>query len=648
MTMATLTRREAPMLRMLADRLRPKPRTRPSVWVEANVSLSDEQSAARPGPFRCDYLPFQRALHDAEFDNPLKAGVIGMKCAQIGWTQTRMNLHAYKAVHEPGPRLYVVDKEEKAKQFGTSGFKPMVERVRSLRDSVQASTDEGRRQTMTSIAYLGGRLDITTAGSEITSIPYIDCDLDEYEASMKALPAGRGDLFTSSLNRTRMFRHRSRINVFGHPRWYDEGIHLLYTTISDQRRWVFDCPHCGQPVFPLWEHVRFGRIADETTGRPDPASAVLHCPHCGEPITDAQRARALWPKDISAEGTGRFLSELPDDVAFSRPYIGLWVVRLCDPRITVQQLADEWCHCKSESKRMDFLNKTQGEPAREVTAVVRVGDIAKCFDKSTTLAPGGPRGVRVATIGIDVQRPRGQRNSGLLNQHIFYVSLVGWAGNGFGYCTALDRFQGTWEVLEEYITGAVVRIDAGGGEGQVVPSLVSIDAGDDNSEVLDFCRREIWSRRGPSRIRLSALNYRPHIKFDSPIQDPGEKKKTHPTRTDVGTLDYWYLNRHIFVDRAIRRLTERRMVFLCPEPSDFREQITANMLVPVKSQHGMASDTEEWFKPKEKRDDWLQCLAFCEAGALIHCRLDNIMDDATDERPVFRAPSFGEHRGYHR
>lgn len=641
-----LTRQDGEMLLRLAAKIRPKPRVRPSEWVEANISLSSEQSAAQPGRFRCNYLPFQRDLHDVTFDHSLKAGLIFLKCTQIGATQTRMNLHAYMAVHEPAPRLYVVDKEEKSKTFGNDMLRPLFERHALLRESVAARTEEGGRQTMMSIAYAGGKVDITTGAAEITSIPYQEVDLDEYEAASEALPEKVGDLFTSAINRTRMFRHRGRVNVFGHPRWYDAGLHRLYVTLSDQQRWVFDCPHCKAPVFPQFhETVHFARIADERTGRPDPSSAELRCPECSRPISDVERGRAVWsPRD---GGSGRFESELPAAEAFARPYAGRWVVRLCDPRVSVRSLAEEWVTRTTERERMDWTNKTDGSPYRSVTAVVRTSEIAKCFQQPGTPAPGGDKGVRFVTAGIDVQRPRGQRESGVLNQHIFYVSVIGWAANGMAYCTRLDRFQSGWDHLEEYLRTAVVSIDGGSGVGKMGLSLCTIDAGDATSEVLEFCRRLIWSNIEPRPVRMLAVNYRPHIKVDSPIVDPGDKKKAHPTRTDVNPLDYQYLNRHVFVDRGIRRLTERRIAFLCPEPDDFREHVASNILVPVKREHAMGHDADEWEKAKDKRDDWLQCLVFNEVGAAFRMRLDLMDMDtaaASSKAPMMLAPNFEANR----
>jgi hypothetical protein len=629
-----LSAHDAGMLEAFARAIEPRELVRPSEWVAANVELKPEKTA-RPGPFNPDMLPFSREIIDCDFDLPHKQGVIGIKPAQVGWSTARIMAMASRAVNDPTNVLYVTTDQVKANQVAYEDFGQQVKDVAAVAATMEAALDEGRRSLMVEIPVVGGKFTFVGAGSEnrVIGSAFGHVELDEFEAASEAMPSNRGDLFVSAKNRTWTYRHRSRINAYGHPRLWGQGLHKLFIEMSDQARWVFDCPHCKAAVFPCLDQVRYrqtlassGVMADgfSPTGGMDPRSAYLECPACSAEITDDQRAAAVWPARMGTGGSGRFESPLAPEDAARRPFAGRWVTRLCDPSATVVGLCLELASCGSEQALMDCVNKTWGEPRRQSRVVVRIEDVAACIQRTNVIRLPAPEtgGVAFITVGGDVQAPR--------DNPTLYVAAVAWLYSGIGHVIALERFSG-YNAYLSWLPAAEWPIDGPDQDGRVnVRRVIGVradllDVGYATSQTLETQRVPLWSaaNMGAPIIRLAG-KYVAEAKADNPAYLAPERKRAHPTRPELGLANYWYLHRHTWVDRGMRRIQQKRWVVLCDEPPGFRQHLTANTLQPVESPHGLAPDREEWMKPREFRDDWAQALFYAEAAAAIACGLDRL------------------------
>lgn len=632
-----------------ADALEPPDRSPPSVWAEKRVVLSSDQ-AARVGRLSSDFKPFTRDVQDALYFEPQKLGTIGVKHAQSGWTQTLLNELACLQMRDPGPMLVLAPTKDKAKEYCYNRLHPIVRDSARIYEIVDRGS-KGKYSVGYGVDFPGGNVKFGWASSENSVIgsPFRCAYIDDAEACIDEYPAGKGDLFVSAETRLRTFKGGGgrRMCINGHPRFEHEGLHKLWETKSDRRIWSIDCPvwagGCGG-VFPMhWRHVKYGKMGDD--GRPDPKSATLNCPHCDRALSDDERARELWPSrerrisryadlvpELPAYGSGRFVSELEDDVAREREYIGLQITILCDPDVSLVSVAKK-LHEAGDDKatRMDLLNKEIG------VAAPRHGEVAGSIsdalvDELRSLAGerGGhlvvPEDAVYLTCGVDVQKgPTGEAGPPGL-----YVVTVAWASSGMGYIVDARTAVGFDWLLRMYLPTFAVRRAISGEILSFGGSWCGIDAGYRNTYVLEHCRERIYAAaegagQGQS-IRLLAIRYvNKMVDSDRTVCDAPNDKRAHPTRPELGLVDYVYAHRHSWVDRTHRRLIDKKYRMLCPEPAVWRIHLNANFLGPVRKQHDhWEPDRLEWDKAKQVRDDYARCLDYAEMTASVKMGLDSI------------------------
>ena len=618
--------------------------------------------AEQPGPLDADWQPFGRAVLDSMWGpaNARFRGLIMEKPSQVGATTMLTIDLVQDQLAEAGSTLYVLENEDKSREGYERYLRPLTKKmdeVRQVQRTLEKGSagEKGKRDRVMQMQFPNGILDIGHAGSESTFIglPRRRVVLDEFEASSDNYPAKAGDLWTSANSRVKTYRTRGRVDAFGHPRLRNHGLDLLYRTISTCERWVIDCPHegCGQTVALLWKHVHYRKF-DEKTERPDPASAYFRCPHCKGEITDQQRARSLWPagRGPYGGGTGRFESELSPEECARREWRGLAVTRLCDPRVTVASLAAGLAVAekRGDAAVLEWFNKEEGEPYEAKHATPIDGRI---LDEITVSSMGGdgeglwldalaskivvPNDVRFVTVGVDVQAPA--------DNPTLYVWASAWGANGMRYVVLLERVAG-WTYYQRTM---LAKLGVRRSDGRVLGvKAAAVDAGYLTGSVLDRTRETVVSAVNGAVVDQIAVKYVPHLKADSPLQEAPERKRQHPTRPDMGPVPYFYAHRHTWVDRFMRRLREKRAAVLCRVPEDWREHLTANILRPVKKEHGYQADAMEWERVKEFRDDWAMAGGYDEIGAALRCDLDRI-DTTADPFAVdrggmgFSVPGFG-------
>ncbi len=621
---ASMPASDATLLESMAARLAPRERVRPSEWAEQNVTLSSEQTE-RPGAFRCDYLPFTRALHDRLWEHPEKRGEIWIKPAQIGASRVQFNKVACDADTDPGRSLYIAESDPKVKKFASEELLPTLRKVGGGRvgDAIEREAAQGRRLIMLSIPLPGGQIDLASAGTESSTVgvAYRRVYIDEFEMSTKALPKGAGDLWQSARKRTTTYRFTGRESCFGHPRLMDAGIHEKWCNLSDMGSWGFDCPHaeCGGFVAPRWRMVRY-RLIRESDGRPDPSSAWLSCPHCGREITNEQRARALWPglgeTGGRDGGSGRVESELSAEEAARREYIGIWITGLCVPHRTVESLArakDEAERSGREQAIMDWWNKDEGEPFQQLGNT----DITEESLRACDLTLEGevlPEDIEFVTVGGDVQAPKDSPS--------LYICAKAWARSGLQYAVGYWRITGhsTFAAYHSLLQSKRWRTRDGRELGVLADCL---DCGYATDQVMDQGRVPLYSPGG-AMIRRMVVKYEPKMAADLAMRMAPDGKRLKPGRPDLGPIDYRYLHRNTWVDREIQAIIQKRLKVCCARPEGWLAHMTANVLRPVQTLHGQEPDRMEWAKPKEYRDDWLQSGAYATVAAVAHGELETI------------------------
>ena len=638
----------------LARLIRPVEGRRPSEWTEENVVLTDAQSPASPGPFNCGFRPWTRAVHDVQHDNPGKRGCITVKPAQCGHTQSVMNRLAYLCTTRPGPMLYLIGDQENSKHYAATYFNPTVKGVPELA-ALFEDIGEDDRQLLQQKPFLGGRVDFAGGGSpgKVSSRPYRMVFVDELENVYDNFPKAAGDPIGFVKGRFKTVEETSWLEIFSHPRRSDTGIWFLYTEWSDRRAWMFDCPRagCGAPVDPLWECVHIEGLKEAGPknlefGRADPNKAVFRCPACKGVITDAERCRATW--DPRNGGTGRFQSRLSAKDAAQKEYVGQHIDGLADPFVTVGALARDLMGCRSEEAKRTHFNIQLGETYDSSEAAVTVEHVKEALKKSEgkVLVPGGKHGCQVLCVGVDVQAPE--------IQPTMYTRAEAYGPMAEKWVTHFEKLSG-FDALQAWLEGLSLNVahESGSGVGgRLGASICTIDCGYLTPRVLDFCRRTIISKTSGARIQLLPVRYESYVRQTQPFILPSAEKRTDPSRPHLGALERYDLCRETWVDREMRRWMDGRLMVLGRVPHELPAHLTANVRVPapdIHKAHQAGNMNLVWEKPEDKRDDWMQAGAYCEAGAVIKMRVDRMAEIAStpEEAPAVQAQRndwFGRYR----
>ncbi len=613
-----------------ATGIAPRRRVRPSAWVARNITITARQSE-RTGPANPDYLPWVRDVLDVLYDEPGKIGLICVKPSQVGLSFAATMLMLCWAATDPGPMLYVTDTREKAADYANGLFASWIAGNPDLARMFDGEAEDvTHRELIFHKEFPGGFIDFLGAGTEsgVTSQGRQRVVLDEYQLASGAFPKASGDLFVTAVGRTERYQSSSAVLAFGHPRHPDEDIDRLYRTVSDERSWVWDCPLCGATIAPDWSLVHVEGVLPAAGGespRPDPATAVLRCPACQGAISDAQRARAVWPPRLG--GTGRFESGLEPEERRRRRYVGLAIHRLSDPLASVRGLAERYAACASDAEKQSFYNKGLGETYSATRGLVTVDRVRERLTPAARIVlPGGVLGAHLLAAGVDVQAPE--------SHPTLVTSVVGFAATGHAHVVAMEMLRG-WASLFEYLRSfGVDRAIGDGGRGdRLGVQICGIDCGAFTKQVLDQCRLDLYSGVTSGRVTLLPLRYEKYVTDHQPYVLPREDKRVDPQRPWLGPQERYDLNRNHWVNRAMRRWIDGRISVLCEAPRDLLSHVTANTQTPHRDKFGYETGDMIWARAKNRVDDWLQSLAYAEAAAAIKLGLDRLHEIAAPPAP---------------
>ena len=421
----------ADMIRSYADVIRPREHLSPSEWAERYRYLK-EGTTERPGRWSNEYFPYLAPIMDAhqEAMRSGKRGVVLIKSGQGGGSEAEINVLAWLLDQHPGPALYLISKDEIAREFGRERFAYINATAEPLKR--KALTGRGSGELIHIKRYIDAKLVIQGGRSvlNLQSQPYRYVMIDEFDSLLDEIE-GHGDPLKLAEIRTSAFSGQTGIFAFAHPSTRDRGAGRLYYDQSDQRRGFVTCPHCAGEFWLQWDHVRVipddGLTKDQCAR--DPRYYHYFAPCCGAEISDAQRwvmCRSVKQKSILA----------PEEAA-RRPWVGLHFSQLYMLNWPLARLAEEYiAGLDDEAVMRVFQNKRMGDvfdPAVKETSVDawRKLIVIKRSDEDDRFYQRGqvPRGVRFLTAGQD----SGSRKLhwavwgwGLLRDSNRYPVLCGW------------------------------------------------------------------------------------------------------------------------------------------------------------------------------------------------------------------------------
>ena len=483
-----------------AELLRVPVQTRPEEWAAENRVYPPESGV--PGP-RDPYLspalvPFGRAAVSGRYQR-----VVAVTAAQMGKTDTQLDIMGQRLDQRPAPILYVGPSGDFNRDIFEPRFVGMVDQCETLTGKML----RGRREKKT-LKYVAGvkiRFASAASSSQLKSDPAALALVDEYDEMVGNI-RGQGDPL--GLIEARGETYSDFVTVIastpsqGVVETVDDEVNgLEFWAVADveevgspiwrlfqegtRHHWAWHCPHCSEPFIPMKKHLSYERGATPARAR---RTAHLICPNHGCVIEDDDEGTVK--AEMNAGGfmvaPGQMIEDAkadqngPDNTTYSQWASGLaspfvsWGVRA--ERLVKAEMSGE------EDKRQTATNANFGE----VYAPGVSGDMPdwKALLKHRTHYPPmtlNPGIIRLV-MGVDVQR------SGLY----FVTRGFGAKGrswlvqNGFliGDTAKDDVWDQLAEIMLEPISGVHVEkvgIDSGFRPDKKEPGSVH--------RVYDFCRQ---------------------------------------------------------------------------------------------------------------------------------------------------------------
>lgn len=633
---------DARVLELAASMVQPPERMRTSDWAAKYVRLGSKE-AQDAGRYNPDAFPWLRDVLDVAEDNPSKIGMMSYKPSQLGFTIAAFIKLMHRSILYGGKALYMIGTKDKAGDLSDLRFRDIALNTEPFRRILTPKMLEVINWSTTK--FDRGEINWTGAGSpgDLITTPYRLVIGDEFHLILHNTKKFTGDPVNQLI--ARMKRQRQTwIELFGHPTFEDTPFDLHYKALTDQRAWVFDCPHGGCTV--RLTGIDTIDIPTGPNGKLDPSRAVLACPGCGKEITDAQRALAVWKPTQRPTGTGRFEIQIDAEEARSKPFVGVEVHGICDPKKSVREIAARWVAAPDDLSRQSLLNYELGQKFVHVKKRVSMASVAQCVSREPiVLVPGltCKGGVRFVTAGVDVQWPKE-------NPWLYFVA-VGWASSGVAFVHR-RKLRG-WAALHEAARsyGMPWRHPDGSKGGELGIRSMGIDAqGQMSGIVKDECRigcRECYCAHGGHLVRWVPLQYNSKMTSDEIpwLKVEKESRIVDPVRPELGELEMYELRRHCWVDRTYGRVVDAGWVFLDGVDEELKAHMASNVLQPVKSRHAMEAEREEWMLPRGLHDDWARALDYATAVAVIRHKLDLIHQlDAPEELRSRQRQSYAERR----
>ena len=185
-----------------------------------------------PGKWTFIHHPWLKPMHDstATFN-------IGMKAAQVGFTEWALNKTFYNIDILANDCLYILPGEGDAGDFSAGRFDPALEQSPHLRNLFSAVRNVGHKRAWSVNLYIRG----SRSRSKLKSIPTPFIAFDEVDEMTQAniplaLERASGQLEREVLMLSTPTIEKDDYGIFG------------YYATSSQEHFFFPCPHCGRLI----------------------------------------------------------------------------------------------------------------------------------------------------------------------------------------------------------------------------------------------------------------------------------------------------------------------------------------------------------------------------------------------------------------
>jgi phage terminase large subunit GpA-like protein len=553
----------------------PPPRLTISEWADAKRYLSPE-SSAEPGKWRTARAEYQRGVMDAICD-PAIGKVVCIKGSQVGWTEILNNACGYFIDQDPCSLLVIQPTIDLAEVWSKDRLAPMLRDTPALRGRVQEARSRTTGNTILGKVFPGGRLAIigANAPSQLASRPIrvvLADEVDRYPVSAGT----EGDPLSLAAKRQTTFWNRKTL-VGSTPVLKATSVINREWEASDQRRYFVPCHACGEAQHLQWSQVRWDK---DEKGEHMPDTAHYVCEHCGAIWDDIDRF------DAAQRGEWRATAVSPAGVA------GFHIPGLLSPWLTMQDIVREFLAARHDPALLQVwtntvLGEVWEEPAEKVegSALLTRGEN---YSPATV-----PAGVRLVTVGVDVQGDR------------LEAQWWGWGVNEESWALRYEVIHGdpaqkqVWDDLDALLLERLTTDD--GRELRVRAACVDT-GGHHANAVFDFTNKRRARRIFPIKGRAGPY----------PVW-PKRVSKTKDKRNEVFLVGVDTGKDTIYGRLRITRPGPGYIHFPAGQgfDADYFDQLTAEQVVTRKKE---GKPYRVWVLPEKKRNEALDTYVYALAA----------------------------------
>lgn len=389
------------------------------------------------------------------FTDPLIEKIVLCFGAQIGKTETELNMIGYALDQTASPVMMVYPTDAIAKFASDKRVQPMIKSVKSINDKF----DENSK--LLELDFNNGNYMVLVGANSPSSlssrsIKYLFFDeIDKYPAF-----AGKeADPIKLATERTKTFVDK-KIVMVSTPTVESGNIWQAFMSANERRQYYVPCPHCGVSQVLKFKQIKW---PDEHNDNVDMIrdTAYYECEHCGEHIYDRHKMEML------RRGEWRAVNELQSKVRS----VSYHLSSIYSPWVTFGDVAYEFKNSKgTPATLMNFINSWLAEPWKSSKT-----KSTQNMEFTQSNYPCGvvPDKAVLLIASVDVQLDH------------FWWEVRAYAPGVKSYLIDYGQAS-TWEDLEEIIINREYPSEYGEAR-QVMKA--GIDSGFRTDEVYQFCSR---------------------------------------------------------------------------------------------------------------------------------------------------------------
>ena len=410
--------------------------------------------SAEPGRWRTNRTPYLKEPMD-RFTDPLIEKIVLCFGAQLGKTETELNMIGYALDQTSSPTMMVYPTDTIAKFASDKRVQPMIKSVKSINDKF----DENSK--LLELDFNNGNYMVLVGANSPSSlssrsIKYLFFDeIDKYPAF-----AGKeADPIKLATERTKTFVDK-KIVMVSTPTVESGNIWQAFMSANERRQYYVPCPHCGVSQTLKFKQIKW---PEEHNDNADMIrdTAYYECEHCGERIYDKHKMQML------RSGEWRAVNKSQSKIRS----VSYHLSSIYSPWVTFGDVAYEFKNSKgTPATLMNFINSWLAEPWKSSKT-----KSTQNMEFTQSNYPCGvvPDKAVLLIASVDVQLDH------------FWWEVRAYAPGVKSYLIDYGQAS-TWEDLDEIIINREYPSEYGEAR-QVMKA--GIDSGFRTDEVYQFCSR---------------------------------------------------------------------------------------------------------------------------------------------------------------